>query len=113
MVPNMNIKVQRGSDPFKKYWWVLLVIFAMGGVWVCGPALQGGGGPVTGGAGGPGEGGLKSADGSSLDASANPSGAPGGAIDLSMDGAARRKKGEASGLMTSSLYIPPDDATAA
>ena len=99
----MNIK--RNSDPFKKYWWVLLLIFGAVGGWVCLPLLDLG---VGSGAGYQGSHGLNTAE-QSLDSLGNPQGAPGQALNLSMDGA-YRKKAQAAGAQTSSLYQPPEGA---
>ncbi|MDE2314646.1 MAG: hypothetical protein KGL04_10795 [Elusimicrobia bacterium] len=37
-----TIKFSRNSDPFKKYWWVLLLIFSGVGVWASYPSYQSG-----------------------------------------------------------------------
>ncbi len=37
-----TIKFSKNSDPFKKYWWVLLLIFSAVGVWVSYPSYQSG-----------------------------------------------------------------------
>lgn len=34
---------RKGSDPFKKYWWVVLLVFLLMGAWTFFPALGGGG----------------------------------------------------------------------
>lgn len=101
----MNIR--KDADPFKKYWWVLLLIFGATGGWVCLPLLDFGGASAG---GGQGSRGLKAAD-QSLDSLANPQGAPGQALDLSMEGA-YRKKAQAEGSQTSSLYQPPPEPAA-
>lgn len=104
----MIIKVSRNSDPFKKYWWVLLVVLGVLAVVACLPSLNGssGGGVADSAAG---EGGLRTADGGgSLDPTANPDGAPGGAVDLSMDGALGHHRGEEQ--IMSSLYQAPGGA---
>ena len=38
----MTIKFSKNSDPFKKYWWVLLLIFSAIGVWISYPSYQSG-----------------------------------------------------------------------
>ncbi|HVA67341.1 MAG TPA: hypothetical protein VNK24_10530 [Elusimicrobiota bacterium] len=38
----MTIKFSKNSDPFKKYWWVLLLIFSAVGVWISYPSYQSG-----------------------------------------------------------------------
>lgn len=105
----MNLKIERGSDPFKKYWWVLLVVF--GGVFgmVCLGSMSGGDGGSA--SASDAEQGLRTADGrSSLDPTENPAGAPGGAIDLSMGGLGKRKGND--GPITSSLFLAPDEPAA-
>ncbi|MFA6003671.1 MAG: hypothetical protein WC881_06350, partial [Elusimicrobiota bacterium] len=100
----MTITVKKGNDPFKKYWWVILLGFGVVGGWICLPFLeQPVGGVVAG------EQGLKSAD-QSLDPTTNPAGAPGQAVDLSMEGTYRKKTAE--GPITSSLYQAPPEAAA-
>lgn len=102
----MPVTIKRNNDPFKKYWWVALLGLGAIGGWVCLPLLGGGTGEsvtVT-------EGGLESTQ-QSLDSINNPSGAPGGAIDLSMDGSGPKRKAEGGG-MTSSLYQAPEEAPA-
>lgn len=97
-----GIKIARGTDPFKKYWWVILVAFAAVGGWICLPVLDS---PSTGSSssgGGFQEGGLKTAD-QSLDSSDNPNGAQGSALD--MPGAKAKAGGQS---MASSLYQAPD-----
>lgn len=109
----MNIKIQRDSDPFKKYWWVLLVVFAGIAAGVCMPGGDGEGGGGSGLAASGGEDGLRSAGSSgpsSLDSTLNPSGAPGGVIDLSMASASSKRKDPGS--LMSSLYSAPEDAPA-
>jgi hypothetical protein len=100
-----GIKIARGTDPFKKYWWVLLLAFGAVGGWVCLPALDGAGGgsavPTQ-------ESGLKTAD-QSLDSAENPAGAPGSALD--MPGVHTRAADGST--MASSLYQAPDDASVA
>ena len=99
-----GMKIARGTDPFKKYWWVLLLAFGAVGGWVCLPALDGAGsGGVT-----TQETGLKTAD-QSLDSAENPAGAPGSALD--MPGA--HKRAADGSTMTSSLYQAPENASVA
>lgn len=102
----MKVTIRRDCDPFKKYWWVILLGFAAVGGWICLPLMDSstGGGSVRGG-----EASLKSEQ--SLDAAANPSGAPGGAVDLSMGGVGHYKKND--GPVTSSLYQAPEPAASA
>jgi hypothetical protein len=96
----MNIK--KGNDPFKKYWWVILLGFAGVGAWVCMPLMD-----TSVGSGSVHKHGLESKN-QSLDSMANPSGAPGSAYDLSMDGAYGKKK--ADGEPSSSLYQAPPES---
>lgn len=103
-----TVKIARGTDPFKKYWWVILLGFGGVGGWICLPMMDSsvGSGSVA-----PREGGFKSEQ--SLDAINNPTGAPGGAINLSMDGTGPYKKRGGDGPITSSLYQAPEDKAAA
>ncbi|MDD5628467.1 MAG: hypothetical protein PHU21_05350 [Elusimicrobia bacterium] len=99
----MNIlKIKKDNDPFKKYWWAILLGFAGVGAWVCMPLMDTSTGSVS-----VRSRGLKT-DNQSLDNMSNPSGAPGSAYDLSMDGAGGKKKGD--GESTSSLYQAPPEA---
>ncbi len=96
-------KVKRDNDPFKKYWGLLLIGFAMVGVWAMLPALEQGTGSVQYSAP------AKPAEEQSLDSLANPQGAPGSVIDLSMDGTGGYKK-KSEGDAASSLYQAPEVA---
>ena len=96
----MVITVRRDNDPFKKYWWVLLLAFGAVGAWLCSPLIG-----TQGSAGVARESGLKSAE-QSLDSLDNPSGAPGGPVELSMEGSYRKKKQD--GPISSSLTFPPE-----
>ncbi len=98
-----TISIKKGSDPFKKYWWVILLGFAGVGAWICMPLMDT---PI--GAGSVSTRGLKTGD-QSLDAQAGL--APGSAYDLSMTGAYGRKK-DGGAEPTSSLYQPPAEAGA-
>jgi hypothetical protein len=97
-----TISIKKNDDPFKKYWWVILLGFAGIGAWVCVPLMDT---PI--GSGSVSTRGLKTAN-QSLDHMSNPSGAPGSAYDLSMDGAYGRNKGGQGG-GTSSLYQAPPE----
>lgn len=106
----MKVTIRRDNDPFKKYWWVLLVVFGIAGAWICMPALQskgiaGGASLATDASGGA----LMAEQG--LDAVHNPDGARGGVVDLSMDGSGGRRKADGS-TMTSSLYQSPEGSEA-
>jgi hypothetical protein len=101
--------VGSASDPFKKYWWAIVLGFVVTAGWLFLPALEA---PV-------GSGHYDSSKGApnpnaeqSLDAVEAGNGAQGGAIDLSMDGAKKRKdKSEES--FESMLYQPAPEAAAA
>ena len=101
----MIVKVKKDNDPFKKYWWVLLLGFGGVAAWVCMPLMdqQVGSGSIDSGKD------LRAAE-QSLDSVANPNGAPGGALDLSMSGSGGYRKKD--GGMTSSLYQAPAEAAA-
>ncbi len=100
----MQITVRRDNDPFKKYWWVLLLSFGAVGAWLCSPLI----GTTQGSVGVAREQGLKSAE-QSLDSLDNPSGAPGGPVELSMEGTYRKKKQD--GPISSALTLPPEAQT--
>ncbi len=100
----MAMNVRRGNDPFKKYWWLILVVFGFVGLWVCAPAMD----ASTGGGAARREGGLNSGE-QSLDAVTNPAGAPGSVVDLSMGSYKRKNRGE----ITSSLYQSAEPEKAA
>ena len=97
------------DDPFKKYWWVILVGFALTGTWIVEPALEGriGSGHV-GAATKPGL--DPSSAEQSLDSAENPSGAPGGALDLSMDGLKHKSRSDEE--TASMLYQAASDGGA-
>lgn len=99
----MNISIRRDNDPFKKYWWVLLLAFGGVGAWLCSPLLE-----SSGAVGAVREQGLKSGE-QSLDGLGNPSGAPGGPMGLSMEGSYRKRKTD--GPISSSLTLPPEANT--
>jgi hypothetical protein len=105
--------VGAANDPYKKYWWAILAGFVVTGMWLCVPVMETPVGsihvdtapkPGTGAAGAE----------QTLDAADNPSGAPGGALDLSMDGRRKSKSGDGED-MTSMLYqaVPEAGTTAA
>lgn len=97
----MIVKIKRDNDPFKKYWWALLLGFALTGAWICIPLM----GTQTGAGVALREGGLQSAE-QSLDSIHNPSGAPGSIADLNMEGSGAYAKKKTDGPITSSLYQP-------
>lgn len=99
----MTVKIRRNDDPFRKYWWAILAVFAVSGAWICAPLLEGGSysGSVAQGAGGLGP------ASSSLDSAFNPNGAPGGVLDLSME-KPRASSGLSAGAAASSLYQAPE-----
>lgn len=103
----MTVKIARNSDPFKKYWWVILLGFGGVGAWICMPLMDSsvGAGSVNA------EAGLRSAQPQSLDSINNPSGAPGGVVNLLMEGSGRYKKKD--GPAMSSLYQAPEEPAAA
>ncbi|MDE2143432.1 MAG: hypothetical protein KGJ84_13575 [Elusimicrobia bacterium] len=107
--PRVTVSVSADDDPFKKYWWLILVGFVLTGLWLCLPGMEASVGsahvdtskPVAG-----------ATSEQSLDSVDNPAGAEGGALDLSMDGAGKRKdKGVES--FESMLYQPPPEPGAA
>ncbi|MFI5360640.1 MAG: hypothetical protein ACHQ49_01620 [Elusimicrobiota bacterium] len=83
--------VGAASDPYKKYWWVILAGFVFTGAWLLLPMMETPVGSVhVDSAGKPGAG---SADAEqSLDSPDNPSGAAGAAVGLTLDGTKRVSK---------------------
>ncbi|HEX4046784.1 MAG TPA: hypothetical protein VH309_03070 [Elusimicrobiota bacterium] len=102
--------VGAAEDPYKKYWWAILGGFALTGLWLCVPVMETSVGSVHVDTAKP------SADAAgaeqNLDSADNPAGAPGGALDLSMDGAVHKSKGGNDDL-TSMLYQAPPETGAA
>lgn len=107
MAKVMTINVRRDNDPFKKYWWIILVGFAMVAAWICMPLMDSG---IGEGSVSKGEDGLKGSV-QNLDSVDNPNGAPGSPTDMSMEGGSYRRK-KSSGGMTSSLYQAPPETAA-
>ena len=102
----MAIILARQSDPFKKYWWMILLLFGAVGLWVCYPALGGNAGLSIASAGS----GLRPAN-QSLDPSANPNGAPGGPVNLSMDNSGPYRKKTSEDPFASLLFSPPPETS--
>ncbi|MEK7382165.1 MAG: hypothetical protein AAB262_02655 [Elusimicrobiota bacterium] len=96
------MNVQLADDPYKKHWWALLAGFGLTGMWLCLPMMETSVGSARIETGGPV---VDAAAEQNLDAAAGPNGAPGDALDLSMDGAYRRKKGDET--VASMLYQAP------
>lgn len=96
-----TITVVRGADPFKKYWWLILLLFTGIAGWICIPLMGSSTGSGT--VAVPQEGGLKGAQ--SLDGIAGSGDAPGGALDMPAPGAAAKAAAESA----SSLYQAPGD----
>jgi hypothetical protein len=103
-----RVSVRPSDDPYKKYWWLILVGFGVTGAWVSLPMMETSVGSTRIDTSAPAES-MPSGEGS-LDSSDNPNGAQGSTLDLSMDIAAgRRKKGD--GTLMSSLYQAPEEET--
>lgn len=100
-----RVSVRPSDDPYKKYWWVILAGFGVTAGWLSLPMMESSVGSTRVNTGGAAEG-MPSGE-ASLDGSSNPSGAPGSALDLSMDIGSRARKGD--GAMMSSLYQAPDE----
>jgi len=104
-----RLSVGAADDPFKKYWWVILVMFALTAAWLFLPILDA---PVGSAHVDPSKAGPNPNAEQSLDAVEAANGAGGAAIDLSMDGSKKHKdKSEES--FESMLYQPPPEAGAA
>ena len=89
-IPARRMSVGAADDPYKKYWWVILGGFVLTGAWLCLPGMETPVGSIHV------DTRAKAVDVSgsdqSLDGADNPAGAPGGALDLSMDGAKHKSK---------------------
>ncbi len=99
-----KVAVRPSDDPYKKYWWLIIVGFAFTGGWLSLPMMENSVGSTRVDTSAPAES-MPTGEGS-LDASDNPNGAPGSTLDLAMD-IARPKK--ADGSTMSSLYQAPDE----
>jgi len=110
-MPSRRMSVGAADDPYKKYWWVILGGFVLTGAWLCIPIMETPVGSVHV------DTRAKAVDPSSseqsLDAADNPSGAPGDALDLSMDGPKHKSKSGDGEDMTSMLYQAPLEPGAA
>lgn len=110
-----RMSVGAADDPYKKYWWGILAGFVVTGAWLCIPIMETPVGSIH--VDTRAKAGTADASNSeqSLDSADNPSGAPGGALDLSMDGATHKSKsGDGTEDMTSMLYqAPPEPGAAA
>lgn len=102
---NSRVAVRPSDDPYKKYWWLILVGFAFTGGWLSLPMMETSIGSTRVDTSKPAEG-IPYGE-ASLDSADNPSGAPGSTLDLAMDIAARPRKGDGS--IMSSLYQAPDE----
>lgn len=104
-----RVSVGAADDPYKRYWWAILAGFVLTGAWLCLPILETPVGSARVDTSKP------AADPnaeSSLDSVENPSGAAGGALDLSMDGSGKRKS-KSDEAIASMLYQAPPEAGAA
>ncbi len=102
-----SASVGGADDPFKKYWWAILAGFAATGVWMFAPMMGTQIGSVRVDTA-PKPAVDASAVEQNLDSAANPSGAPGGALDLSMDGLKRKSREDEA--TASMLYQAPPEA---
>jgi len=98
----MTVTIRKGSDPFKKFWWVILLAFGAIGGWVCLPLMDSSASsaPAFSGAG------LRTPE-QSLDSTVNPNGAPGSAVDLSMEGANRKQRRDDQDVASALYQAPP------
>ena len=104
----MAFIIKQQTDPFKKYWWLILLAFGLVGLWVCYPAFNSSSSASLAGA----EAGLHPVN-QSLDSAQNPNGAPGGPVDLSMKSFEAYGKKALTDPFASLLFSPPPSAPAA
>ncbi len=104
----MAFVIKQQADPFKKYWWLILLAFGLMGLWVCYPAFNSSSNASLSGA----ESGLHPIN-QSLDSTQNPNGAPGGPVDLSMKSFEAYGKKALTDPFASLLFSPPPSAPAA
>jgi hypothetical protein len=102
----MAFIIKKQADPFKKYWWLILLAFGLVGLWVCYPAFNSSSASVA-----LAEQGLHPIN-QSLDSTRNPNGAPGGPVDLSMKSFAAYGKKALIDPFASLLFSPPSPAKA-
>lgn len=98
-----RMPVADSEDPFKKYWWAILFGFVLTGAWLCLPVMETSVGSTRVDTSKPA---FDPNSGSSLDSLENPGGAPGSALDLSMDGLGGRKS-RSDEVIASMLYQAP------
>ncbi|MFI5350467.1 MAG: hypothetical protein ACHQ2Z_13045 [Elusimicrobiota bacterium] len=107
-----SYSVGAANDPYKKYWWAILAGFIVTGAWLCIPIMETPVGSAR--ADAPAKPAIDAAGAEQgLDSAANPNGAPGGALDLSMDGAKHKTKDGSVDDMASMLYQAAPEAGAA
>ena len=104
----MAFVIKQQADPFKKYWWLILLVFGLVGLWVCYPAFNSSSNASLAGA----ESGLHPVN-QSLDSTQNPNGAPGGPVDLSMKSFEAYGKKALVDPFASLLFSPPPSAPVA
>ncbi len=104
----MTFIIKKQSDPFKKYWWLILLAFGLVGLWVCYPAFNSSSSASIAGA----EQGLHPVN-QSLDSTQNPNGAPGGPVDLSMKSFEAYGKKALIDPFASLLFSPPSTSKSA
>lgn len=107
--PRMSVSVGAADDPYKKYWWAILAGLVLTGAWLCLPIMET---PVGSARVDTSKPAVDPNAESSLDSVENPNGAAGGALDLSMDGAGKRKS-RSDEAIASMLYQAPPEAGAA
>lgn len=108
-LPARRTTVGAADDPFKKYWWVILVGFGVTGTWMLAPMMETQVGSThvdTAAKAASDPAGIEQ----NLD-SAGPAGAPGSALDLSMGGLKHKSRSDEE--IASMLYQAPPEAGAA
>ena len=102
-----RMSVGAADDPYKKYWWVILAGFVLTGAWLCIPVMETSVGSIHVDVRAKAD--IAGAE-QSFNSADTSAGAPGSALDLSMDGA-KSKSGDED--MSSMLYQAPVDPGAA
>ncbi|HAZ08780.1 MAG TPA: hypothetical protein DCZ01_09735 [Elusimicrobia bacterium] len=102
-----SVRVVAADDPYKKFWWAILALFGLTGMWLCLPLM---GTSVGSGRVDTSHTAADAGAEQNLDAAIGPAGAPGSPLDLSMGGSYRKKSAEDS--TSSMLYSAAPESQA-